>query len=67
MISVEHLMEIQERLHSGDNLDDVFNDVYELGRADAIDECIVLANSRYWVTMPQLTSAMEQLKEQTNE
>lgn len=40
MISVEHLMEIQERLHKGEDIDDVFNDVYELGRADAIEEVL---------------------------
>ena len=38
MISVEHLAEIQERLHKGEDIDDVFNDVYELGRADAFKE-----------------------------
>lgn len=31
-------------------------------RDEVIDECIKLANGRFWLTMPQLTQAMEQLK-----
>lgn len=34
MISVEHLMEIEERLHDGESLDDVINDVYQQGASD---------------------------------
>lgn len=72
-------MEIQERLHSGENPDDVFIDVYELGRADAIDEYHLkllncqttkvksIHDAEIWVEFKrQSTKIAEQLKEQNN-